>query len=71
MEKELIITLTKRFEESAFEYDGVECWSARELQILLGYKEWRNFENVINKAKDSCKNAGNSEFEHFVIFQIS
>lgn len=66
MKKELIITLTKSFEESAFEYQGVECWSARELQILLEYKDWRNFENVINKARESCKNAGNMVFEHFV-----
>lgn len=66
MKKELIITLTKSFEESAFEYQGVECWSARELQILLEYKDWRNFENVINKARESCKNAGNIVFEHFV-----
>ena len=32
----------------------------------MNYKEWRKFENVINKAKESCKNSGISEFEHFV-----
>ena len=57
MKKELIVKLRKTFEEAAFDYQGVECWSARELQSLLNYKEWRNFENVINKAKDSCKTA--------------
>ena len=33
------------------EYEGVECWSARELAKLLGYAQWRNFENIVNKAK--------------------
>ena len=46
--------------------DGIEYWEARELQTILNYKEWRKFENVINKAKDSCKNADISTFEHFV-----
>ena len=66
MKKELIVKLRKTFEEAAFDYQGVECWSARELQILLNYKEWRNFENVINKAKDSCKTAKQDVCNHFV-----
>ena len=45
---------------------GDEFWYARELQIVLDYKEWRKFENVINKAKESCKNSGISAFKHFV-----
>ena len=66
MKKELIVKLRKTFEEAAFDYQGVECWSARELQNLLNYTEWRNFENVINKAKDSCKTAKQDVFNHFV-----
>ena len=46
--------------------NGVEFWYARELQNVLDYKEWRKFENVINKAKEACKNINISEFEHFV-----
>ena len=45
---------------------GVEYWYARELQLILDYKEWRKFENVINKAKDACKNSNINVFEHFV-----
>ena len=44
----------------------IEFWYARELQSVLNYKEWRKFENVINKAKESCKNSDISVFDHFV-----
>ena len=46
--------------------NGVEFWYARELQSVLNYKEWRKFENVINKAKESCKNSDITVFDHFV-----
>lgn len=46
--------------------NGVEFWYARELQKVLSYSEWRKFENVINKAKESCKNSDITVFEHFV-----
>ena len=46
--------------------NNIEFWYARELQLVLDYKEWRKFENVINKAKKSCENSGISTFEHFV-----
>lgn len=45
---------------------GVECWSARELQKLLGYSEWRNFLSVIEKSRTACRNAGENETDHFV-----
>ena len=46
--------------------NGIEYWNARELQLVLNYKEWRKFENVINKAKEACKNSEVSINEHFV-----
>ena len=66
MEKETILKLNRRFEEFAYEKDGIEFWLARELQELLGYTEWRNFLNVIDKAKESCKTTGEAIPDHFV-----
>jgi DNA-damage-inducible protein D len=66
MEKNTIEKLNKRFEEYAYEQDDVEYWLARELQELLGYAEWRNFLNSVNKAKESCKTSGEAVSDHFV-----
>lgn len=66
MEKNRITTLNQRFEEYAYDQDGIEYWMARELQELLGYSDWRNFLNAINKAKDSCETTGEAVSDHFV-----
>lgn len=65
MKTEEIKNLFTQFESAASELEGVECWSARELQELLGYSKWENFEKVIQKAKDACKNAGEEVEYHF------
>ncbi len=65
MKSEEIKQLFEQFEAAAAELEGVECWSARELQTLLGYSKWENFEKVIQKAKDACKNAGEEVVYHF------
>ena len=36
---------------------GNEFWYARELQKVLEYKDWRNFQKVIDKAEDACQNS--------------
>lgn len=46
--------------------DGTEFWYARELQKVLGYKEWRNFHTAIDKAKLACEQSGNRVYDHFV-----
>ncbi|OPY88612.1 MAG: DNA-damage-inducible protein D [Smithella sp. PtaU1.Bin162] len=66
MKQELIAELFQKFEEACYLYNKIECWSARELQEILGYAEWRNFLNVIEKAKISCDNAGIPIPDHFV-----
>ena len=44
---------------------GNEFWYARELQKALEYNQWRRFEEVIERAKNACKNSGNIISEHF------
>lgn len=68
MKKEFIAELFKKFEDACYDYDGVECWSARELQDILGYSQWRNFKNVIDKAQKSCEQAGEEAKNHFAEF---
>ncbi len=65
MKKELIQRLHKNFEDCAQQNDGVEFWLARELQVLLGYTQWRNFEAVMDKAKIACEKAGQGVSDHF------
>ncbi len=44
---------------------GAEYWSARALQFLLGYSQWRRFEQAIDRAISSCKESGNPPENHF------
>lgn len=55
MKKELIAELLQQFENACYVINEVECWSARELQSILGYSRWENFANAIDKAKKSCE----------------
>lgn len=66
MKTEIIQTLTSTFEAHAQQTeDGIEYWLARDLQHLLEYTQWRNFLNVINKAKTACEVSGNAVSDHF------
>jgi DNA-damage-inducible protein D len=66
MDKLVITKLRKTFEDYANEKDGVEFWFARDLQKLLEYEDWRNFLNVIDKARIGCNNSGHDVNDHFV-----
>ncbi len=65
MKKEFIKELFEKFEIACYDFEGIECWSARELQTILAYSKWDNFKNVIDKAKSSCEKAGEDTKNHF------
>ena len=65
MKREEIQSLFEEYELAACEVNQVECWSARDLQKLLGYSKWENFSKVIEKAKESCTNVGQDVLDHF------
>lgn len=65
MKTEEIKELFSKFESIVCEYNGVECWSARELYKLLGYVQWRNFMTIVDKAKEACKGVGEEVPYHF------
>lgn len=65
MKEEKILELFERFESIVSVCDGVECWSARELYPLFGYTQWRGFQDAINRAKESCKNATGDVLSQF------
>ncbi len=65
-DKNLVPMGSKFFEDlkKVNEY-GAEYWSAREIQPLLGYTQWRRFEDAIKRALTSCKQSGNIPANHF------
>ncbi|MFT6465243.1 MAG: DNA-damage-inducible protein D [Halopseudomonas sp.] len=66
MKNEIVHTLTATFEGHAQKTDnGVEYWLARDLQHLLGYGKWDNFQGVISKAKTACELSGHGIADHF------
>ena len=63
----LTINMKKTFESiKHINENGIEHWLARELQEVLQYKEWRNFEKVIDTAKIACKISQHNIEEHFI-----
>jgi DNA-damage-inducible protein D len=66
MKKELVKELFEKFEQACYLFNGMECWSARELQEIFNYTDWRNFLKVADKAKEACKNSGEEIPDHFV-----
>lgn len=58
--------LIAAFEASAqFDGDGNEFWSARDLQTLLEYDRWENFESAIRRAQVACRSVGQAIEDHF------
>ena len=66
MERNLINKTEKDFESIKHtDENGVEFWYARELMTMLEYKQWRRFEQVIERAKEACKNSNINILDHF------
>jgi DNA-damage-inducible protein D len=67
MSKKNEVTIAgKSFEElKQVNEHGAEFWSARALQPMLGYSQWRRFEQAIGRAVTSCKESGNPPENHF------
>ncbi len=67
MDEKMIVKLKKLFDDiiHTSEDGEMEFWYARELQPLLGYSRWENFELVIKKAIIACENAGGNVEDHF------
>jgi DNA-damage-inducible protein D len=66
METTQIQQLTATFEGHAQQTEtGIEYWLARDLQHLLGYSKWENFQTVIAKAKTACEVSGHTVENHF------
>ncbi len=67
MKKEIIAKLVNNFDDfSQRDENGEEFWYARDLQILLGYANWKSFELTIKKAKLACEASNNYPEDHFV-----
>ena len=66
MSPEIKLYDTKTFEDIKHinEY-GQEYWLARELQEVLEYRQWRSFEDAIERAKEACQNSGFALVDHF------
>jgi DNA-damage-inducible protein D len=65
-DKNLPAVRQKTFEElKQVNQYGAEYWNARDLQPLLGYTQWRRFEDAVNRAKTSCRQSGNTPEHHF------
>lgn len=65
MKLELIKTYFEDFNKRVYEANGLEFWFARDLQELLDYAKWENFLNVIEKAKEACRNSGVNVDDNF------
>ena len=67
MDKKIIECKKNQFDDfmQIVEDSEIEFWYARDLMKLLGYEQWRNFENAISKAMESCKSAQIEVSDHF------
>ena len=71
MDRQIILQYKDSFDSIATYIEGenrkekVEVWFARELQRVLGYARWENFQSAISRAVESCKTQGINVDDHF------
>ncbi|MBI5364070.1 MAG: DNA damage-inducible protein D [Planctomycetes bacterium] len=65
MDKGEIVRLFRSFEALVHEVDELEIWFARDLQRLLGYERWENFEAVLERGKEAARQMGWRTGDHF------
>lgn len=65
MDKSVLTKLHTNFESCVKNENGVEYWMARDLQVLLGYNRWENFQKAVARAKTSCAKAKQLVIDHF------
>ena len=67
MDKKKIVALKESFDSivQSVEKEHIEYWYARDIMFLLGYLKWENFEFAVNRAMESCQNAGCKIEDHF------
>lgn len=68
MDSRRIEQIKKQFDDAiqVIEDERIEFWYARDLMKLLGYTEWRNFENAVKRAIISCETSNIQSNDHFV-----
>lgn len=67
MDKKRILVIMNEFDRVAKRTEeNIEFWYARDLMVLLGYEQWRNFENVIHHAIESCETSQIEPLDHFL-----
>ena len=63
----------KEYTEKVFEdikhidENGNEYWYARELQKILGYRQWRSINNLIERARVACEESKYNVYDHFAV----
>jgi DNA-damage-inducible protein D len=65
MKQEFHAELFHKLERARCTNRELDCWSGRKLQQVLGFKDWRSFVSVVEKAKVFCKDAGFLMRDHF------
>lgn len=71
MKQDLNTQLFQKLERARYTNRELDLWSGRKLQQVLGFKSWRSFVRVAEKAKVLCKDARFSSARSFFLWHQS